>query len=125
VKRGLPPLLLAACLASAGAVRAEELAPNPAAATEKQDAAWTARLGAAEARRNDAVQRVIAGEAAFTRARHREYPRGEALAGLARDLEKARKDLAAAEQELPELLEEARRAGVSPAVLDRFEPASE
>ena len=57
----------------------------------------------------------------MSRARHRDYPRGEALAAIEHDLEKARKALAAAEQELPELLEEARLAGVSPDVLLRFE----
>jgi hypothetical protein len=71
--------------------------------------------------RDQARLKVIESEAALSRARHREYPRGEALEAIERDVESARKELAAAERELPELLEEARLAGVSPEVLLRFE----
>jgi len=127
MRRWLPLLLLAACLAPAGPLRAAEpAAPAPAPApTVTLDDIWLKRLADAETRRDDAVQRIIAGEAAVGRARHREYPRGEALDALERDLARARKELAAVDEELPVLLEEARRAGVSRAVLDRFEPLAE
>jgi hypothetical protein len=120
VRRALPSLALLATLASAGAVRAEE--PLPAAQSEALlEEAWTARLSEATARRDATAARLAADEAALTSARHRKYPRGDTLGTLERNLERSRAEHAAAEQALPELLEEARKAGVSPALLRRFE----
>ena len=115
-------LLIVLALVSAGAAQAEPPAPNAdAQAVEARDAKWSARLAKAQKHRDEARLRVIETEAALSRARHRDYPRGAALEAIERDVEDARKALAAAEQELPELLEEARLAGVSPDVLLRFE----
>jgi len=105
------------------------VAAADAQAVEARDAKWEGRLIEAQVRRDQAQQRVIASQAALNKARHREYPRGAALVGLRKELDEAKKELAAAEAELPELLDEARLAGVSPAVLQRFEaedpPASD
>jgi hypothetical protein len=115
-------LPVALCLFLAGAVQAEPPAPNADFQNaEARDAKWSARLEKAQVHRDQARLRVIASEAALSRARHRDYPRGEALAEIESEVEAARKELAAAERELPELLEEARLAGVSPDVLLRFE----
>jgi len=120
MRRWLLPITLISILA--GAAQAQPAAQDAdARLVEARDAKWSGRLTDAQMRRDQARQHVIEREAAWSRARHREYPRGEALAAIQRDLEKARKDLTAAEQELPELLEEARLAGVSPEVLLRFE----
>lgn len=120
MRRWLLPIALISILA--GAVEAQPAAQDAdARLAEARDAKWSGRLTDAQMRRDEARQQVIESEAALSRARHREYPRGAALAAIEHDLEKARKDLTAAEQELPELLEEARVAGVSPDVLLRFE----
>jgi len=116
----LLPITLSLLLA--GAVQAEPPVPNAdAIEAEARDAKWSDRLTKAQMRRDLARQQLVEAEAALSRARHRDYPRGEALAEIERDAQTARKDLAAAEQELPVLLEEARLAGVSPDVLLRFE----
>ena len=63
----------------------------------------------------------------INQAKRRDYPRGEALAELRSELEFAREQRAEAEALLPELLESARRAGVSRGELRRLEatlPAS-
>ena len=122
MRRAWLALLLAPWLTHAGAARAEKPAPPRApAAADSQDAAWAARLTDALAQRDDALNRVIAGEAALSSARHRHHPRGEALESIEHDLDQAREDLAAAEERFPELVEQARRSGVSPAVLRPFE----
>lgn len=116
-------LPLAVSVALGGAIQAEPpAAPADAEAVAALDAKWEGRLIEAQMRRDEARQQVSDGQAAVNKARHREYPRGDALVALRNELEQARKQLAAAEDELPELLEEARLAGVSPAVLQRFEP---
>ena len=115
-------LLITLSLLCAGAMQAEPPAPNADVQNaEARDAKWSARLEKAQMHRDQARLRVIETEAALSRARHRDYPRGAALEAIERDVESARKELAAAERELPELLEEARLAGVSPDVLLRFE----
>ena len=120
--RGTRLLLIVLSLFLAGAVHAEPPAPNAEAqAAEARDAKWSARLAKAQVRRDEARLKVIETEAALSRARHREYPRGAALEAIEQNVEDARKAFAAAERELPELLEEARLAGVSPDVLQRFE----
>jgi hypothetical protein len=96
-------------------------APPGAAETQANDAAWTKRLNDAVVRRDRARLRLADAKAAVAEARHRRYPRGAALAELENEREKARAELAEAETALPELIEEARQAGVSPELLLRFE----
>lgn len=83
---------------------------------EQQDA-WAQQLATAKQRVDAAEQRLAEAEAAYARARHDQYPRGEALAKIERERSDARRDLAAARKELDALVEEARRAGVLPEVL--------
>jgi hypothetical protein len=121
-----PPLALALALAGAAAVHAEP--PTTAvedASVAMRDAKWTNRLLAATMRRDRARQRVLEAEAAVSEARHRQYPRGEALTAIENERDKAKEELAEAEEEIPDLLERARADGVSPAVLMRFEPEAE
>jgi len=121
VRRALLALAVLAAFAAAGAVRAGE----PATQQETLlDEAWAARLSEATLRRDAALTRLASDEQALRVARHRKYPRGEALRTVERSVERARARLSATEQELPELLEHARRAGVSPAVLGPFEGES-
>jgi cobalamin biosynthesis protein CobT len=118
VRRAL--LAVLAAIAAAGAAPAAE--PVPAAQQEALlDEAWAARLSGAATRRDAALSRLRSDELALRVARHRKYPRGEALGAVERNVEASREQLGAAEQALPELLEEARRAGVSSAVLHPYE----
>jgi hypothetical protein len=89
--------------------------------SEQVAAAWEARLDEAQGRITTARERVATSEQALTRARHRKYPRGEAFDDLVAAAQDARAALTAAEAELPELLDQARAAGVEPGVLRRFE----
>ena len=115
---------LALPLFAASAAPADPAKPGQAApvASEVIAAGWEARLADAEAKLAAARSRAARSEQTLTHARHRKYPRGEALDALIADAEEAREALAAAEAEVPALLEQARRAGVEPGVLRRFEP---
>jgi hypothetical protein len=115
MRRAWLALALVPWLALAGPAPAQE--PTPSAV----DQVWLPRLTDAKNQRDEALRRVIASEAALSSARHRKYPRGEALDAIEKDLESSRKALADAEQRLPELLEQARLAGASPALLQSFE----
>jgi hypothetical protein len=121
VRRALLALAVLAAFAAAGDVRADD----PAAQQESlPDGAWATRLSEATLRRDAALMRLARDERTLRTARHRKYPRGEALRTVERNVEQARARLSATEQELPELLEHARRAGVSAAVLGPFEGES-
>jgi chromosome segregation ATPase len=115
-------LLIVVLLAAPAALRAQP--PAAAASQDQLDAHWSGRLEDATKRLAEARIAVPAAEAAVGEARHRRYPRGEALGKLERNVEKAREELARAEEELPALLEKARVAGASPGVLQRFESAA-
>lgn len=128
MRRAWLALLLAPWLAAAQPGRAAPPAPPPIAppvAVPTADDDWVPRLAEALAARDDARTRVIAGEAALSSARHRHHPRGKALEKVEKDLDDARKDLAAAEERFPELVEQARQAGVSPTALRPFEEAAD
>ncbi len=102
--------------------------PPPAAAelsAEALDPAWSVRLSEAQERQATAAAHVADAQQALGSARHRKRPRGASLAALEGELARAQRERAAADAELPELLEQARRAGVSPGVLRRFEPEDE
>jgi septal ring factor EnvC (AmiA/AmiB activator) len=122
------PWLVALALAGALFPLPAPAAAEPAKAseapglTDEAVAAWVVRLDEAQEKLARTRSRLAADEAALTRARHRRYPRGEALDALKARVAKGRTDLEAAETELPALLEEARRAGVPPGALRRFEP---
>jgi chromosome segregation ATPase len=114
-------LVLALGLALPFAPAAADGPAKPNEASELAGEAWEARLTEAEQRLASARERAATSESALSRARHRRHPRGEALDALVAAAADARRERAAAEAELPELLEQARRAGVAPGVLRRFE----
>jgi chromosome segregation ATPase len=116
-------LLVALWFAAGFAAAGDPAKPNEGAGapSEAVAAAWEERLAEAQARITKARAQLETRERAVTRARHRKYPRGAALDDLAAAAEGARAELAAAQAELPELLEQARSAGVEPGLLRRFE----
>jgi hypothetical protein len=86
-----------------------------------QWADWEQRLDEGSQRLGTARARAEQAEAAVTSMLARHYPAGEAKAKLLKEREDARADLARAQQEYPELLDEARRDGVPDSVLAPFE----
>ena len=81
---------------------------------------WRDTLLEAEQRVENASAEVAAAQAAFRNARHRRR-RGEERGKLLAELQAAEQELADAEAKLPELLEQARRAGVPASVRREFE----
>jgi septal ring factor EnvC (AmiA/AmiB activator) len=92
-----------------------------AAAMDPVSADWSARLAKAHAKLEAARTQVVSAQAALDRARNRQYPTGAPLAKLEQDLADAKQTLATREAEWPQLLEEARRAGVLAEVLRPYE----
>lgn len=114
-RRSLAPLLAAAALALlwAGPAGSEGHYYLPA---EEQEA-WAEELATASRRVEASEQRLEQAETAYSRARHENYPRGEALAEIEREFADAKRDLAAAREALEALVEEADDSGVLPEVL--------
>jgi hypothetical protein len=81
---------------------------------------WREQLVEAEARIERAQVDAAEAQAAFRQARHRRR-RGDARGELRAEMQAAEQELADAEAALPELLEEARRAGVPAGVRRKFE----
>lgn len=113
-------LALAPPLATAqqGAVAPDD---TQTSSEEEEQAGWIQRLDAASVRIATARQNIEQFEGAKGRGASRRYPRGDAKEKYLADLAAARTELADAEEALPELLEEARRAGVPNGILDRYE----
>lgn len=121
---------LAACLlgaAAPGPPGGEAEAPGagataeaPAQATAPEASTWEGRLAVAQRRIELARERVTAAKAAYSRARHDRNPRGAALATIEQEREGAERELRDAEAALPDLVEQARREGVPPGVLDPY-----
>jgi hypothetical protein len=116
-------VLLAIGVAAPALAQQGAVAPDDAVVVEPEDeeASWLRRLDEGAARLADAQRRVADLEGAKGRGAARRYPRGEAKEKYIEQLEAARAELAEAEEALPELVEDARRAGVPPGVLDRYE----
>jgi len=85
--------------------------------------AWAAALGGARAQIDRARGRLAEADAEYTYARNRQRPRGEALKQIIAARDSARSEYATARCRLPELVAQARRAGVSADVWRAF-PAS-
>lgn len=113
-------LALAAPLATAqtGAVAPDE---TQASAEEEEQAGWIKRLDEASARISAAQREVERLEGTKGRGASRRYPRGDAKEKYLADLTAAHEELDEAKEAMPEVLEEARRAGVPNGVLDRYE----
>lgn len=108
--------------ASAEAANAStEAAANETETLEGGEKSWDERLRDAHDRIGRARLRAAKAEAAYSRARHDGHPRGEALAGIKEEWDAAAEELKTARAVFPELLEEARRAGVERGVLRRYE----
>jgi hypothetical protein len=102
----------------------EEVETAPPSLPGAEDAAgWTAALSDAQAKLDAAKARLTELDDDYTYARNRQKPRGEALAKIVADREAARSEYARARCALPDLVERARRAGVSADVWRSY-PAS-
>jgi hypothetical protein len=115
-------LLLAAGLPAALAQETPPEAPAEGAETLPiEDASllsyWQERLARAQQRIELARERADEAEAEYARARHDGYPRGEALSEIKERHHATQRELRMAEEALPRLVEQARRAGVPPGVL--------
>jgi len=93
---------------------------NPAEITADEVEGWRETLTQARERVEKAQEEVAAAQQAYRDARKRKR-RGAERAELLAAREAAERELAEAEDALPELVEQARRAGVPPGVLQEFE----
>lgn len=120
-------LAIASSIALAVPAWAQSGSTDPAAlaADESQEeqeiAAWTKRLAEARARIDAAERRVAELQGAKERGASRRYPRGTVKGKYLEDLKAARVERDEAQRAFPELLEEARRAGVPNGILSDFE----
>jgi hypothetical protein len=114
-----PGALAGEAAAPGGSAVQEDPAPGSAPQAEPAET-WEERLATAQRRIELARERVTAAKAAYSRARHDRNPRGPALATIEQERETAERELRDAEAALPELVEQARREGVPPAVLDPY-----
>jgi hypothetical protein len=112
----------------AGAAETE----SPAANATDEDAGADTELARWVKQLDDATQRVDAArrqldqlEGTKGRGASRRYPRGDAKAKYLENLKLARAEYEAARRALPDVVENARRAGVPPGVLDPYEAAAE
>ncbi len=121
-------LVAVSILAAAEAAISQPAAvPADGAPTAEQHQEWLRALDEEVERLHASRAKAAELERKITEARRRRYPRGEALGALERELKEARDTQAQARATLPELVERARRGGVPPGVLRRYEdiPASE
>lgn len=79
-----------------------------------------AKLQNAENRAKEAIQNAETAQYQLTRARTRNYPRGEALEELRKQAQDTRRERAAAADDFSKLVEEARRAGMPMGTLSRY-----
>jgi hypothetical protein len=110
-----------AALGDPPAVGAGASSPASIAPAETPNARWEEKLDEARMRIRKAEARHARALSAWKRARHRQKPRGDALVEIESDLHKAADELSYAREDLPRLLELARRDGVQPGVLRRYE----
>lgn len=103
------------------AAPAPDAAAAAANAPDDEQAGWIQKLDEAAARVTAAQKNIARLTDAKGRGAARRYPRGDAKEKYLDDLEAARKELAEAQEALPAVVEEARRAGVTNGVLDRYE----
>jgi hypothetical protein len=97
------------CFAASGV----SLAQTPAARPSDKEA-WVARLREGRAAVSAALQRNEQADRDYKEMRHRNRARGEAKQKILEEREQAAAALEAAEQQMDELLETARRSGVPP-----------
>jgi len=105
-------------------------APAAGAADKGEEAdteitAWVKKLDGAKLRLDVAQQELDKLTNAKGRGAARRYPRGDAKAKYLESLEKARAEYGAARTALPDVVEDARRAGISAGLLDSYSAAAE
>jgi len=128
----LTATLAGAAITALPAHAADELpaAAGPAgAASDPQAGAWTPWVRTLEKSREqirEERRKVEALQQALEQAVYRRYPRGEEKARIENDLAAAKKSLAEDEAQYPDLVEQARQAGVPARILLDYEdlPAS-
>jgi hypothetical protein len=86
---------------------------------------WVKQLDDAMQRLDAARRRIDQLENAKGRGAARRYPRGDAKAKYLEDLKLTREEYEAARSALPDVVEDARRAGLPPGVLGPYEAAAE
>jgi len=86
---------------------------------------WVKQLDDAMQRLDAARRRIDQLENAKGRGAARRYPRGDAKAKYLEDLKLTREEYEAARRALPDVVEDARRAGIAPGVLQPYEAAAE
>jgi hypothetical protein len=103
---------------------AKALPPAPHEAASGPYADWIKRLDDGAQQLRDAQKRAEDAEGAVTRMLTRNYPSGAAKAKLLKERDEARAALAQAQQDYPQLLEDARANGVPDSVLAPYEKAA-
>jgi DNA repair exonuclease SbcCD ATPase subunit len=93
---------------------------GPSEISAEEIEGWREALTEARERVEAAQEKLVASQQAYRDARKRKR-RGEERAELLAAREAAEHELAEAESALPELMDQARRAGVPPGVLQEFE----
>lgn len=119
----LLPLLLAFALAgpALGATPVQTAAEPSDSPAEREH--WVERIRSAQTELGSARERHDRALAAYRQMRHRASVRGAEKAAVMQEREEAKAALSAAESNLEELLESARRAGVPPGwIRDAMEP---
>jgi hypothetical protein len=92
---------------------------------EGEDSGWVKKLDDAKLRLDAAQRELEKLSNAKGRGAARRYPRGDAKAKYLEDLENTRLEYEAARSALPDVVEEARRAGIAPGLLEPYEAAAE
>jgi hypothetical protein len=103
------------------AAPAGRIAPAAGADEPESWAGWVQSLEKSVADIRELQAKVDEMEGTLALSHHRRWPRGEAKAKLIADLAAAREELADAREKHPEILEQARQAGVPAGVLDQYE----
>ncbi len=96
-------------------------APVQAQTGQDEVGLWAQRLDHSHDALSDAESRYARAQAAYMDWRQRKRPRGDAKAELLTELEAARVALERQQSRFPELLEQARRAGVPAGILRSYE----
>jgi hypothetical protein len=116
------------CLAMAPSAFAQSGATDPDAAAVTDDAgeaaeikAWIKELEDARARLRDANERLARLDAIKGRGAANRYPRGDAKAKYLSEIQSAQDERDDAVRAFPQVVEDARRAGVPPGVLSDYE----
>lgn len=107
-------------------VRTAQAEPKPLAKpasckSPAGDAGWSTCLEEASAQIGSAQKRLDSAEAAYSRSVNFRNELGKERGTIVAERDQAKSDLATAKERLPDLVEEARRAGVGPRVLDPYQ----